>query len=135
MTAQCAGSGRMRYRSKGVIPLDQHCQHNDERIDQLLQDSASNTTEHASFRRRLDELEQSGKRQNDILLMLQRQADAIESMGKRIDSMTGSLSSAVKRLEVIEREPGDRYRKLSYEIVKYIVLAVVGVVVGYFIKG
>lgn len=117
-----------------MLPLEQHCQHNDERIEELLKDSASNATEHQSFKRRLSELEQSSKRQNDILLALQRQGDAIESMGKKIDSLAGSIDKTAKRLEAIEKEPGDKYKKLSYEVVKYIVLAVLGAFVGYFIK-
>lgn len=115
--------------------MEQHCQHNDTRIDHLMEDSASNKTEHQSFKRRLDELEQSSKRQNDILLALQRQGDAIESMGKKIDNLTGSINNTAKRLEAIEKEPGDRYKKLSYEVLKYVLLAVVGAAVGYFLKG
>ena len=40
-----------------------------------------------------------------------------------------------KRISVIEREPADKWKKLAFEIVKYIVLAAVGVAVGYIIKG
>lgn len=116
-------------------PLEQHCQHNDERIEELLKDSAANKAEHQSFKRRFEELEAASKRQNDILLALQRQGDAIENMGKKIDNLTGSINNTAKRLEAIEKEPADRYKKLGYEVVKYIVLAVVGVAVGYFIKG
>lgn len=115
--------------------MEEHCLHNDERIEELQKATAANDMEHQSFRRRLSDLEVSSKRQNDILLALQRQGDAIESMGKKIDNLAGSINNTAKRLEAIEKEPADRYKKLSYEVIKYIVLAIMGVAVGYFIKG
>ena len=115
--------------------MEQHCRHNDERIEELMKDSAANKAEHQSFKRRFDELEAASKRQNDILLALQRQGDAIESMGKKIDTLTGSINNTTKRLEAIEQEPADRYKRLSYEVLKYVILAIVGVIVGYFLKG
>lgn len=102
---------------------------------QVDAETAANKAEHDSFKRRLTELETSSKRQNDILLALQRQGDAIENIGKKLESMTASISSTVKRLEAIEKEPADEYKKLRYEIIKYIVIAVVGAFAGYFIKG
>ena len=38
-------------------------------------------------------------------------------------------------LESIEHEPGEKWKKITFEIVKYLVLAAVGVAAGYFIKG
>lgn len=102
---------------------------------QVDTETAANKAEHESFKRRLTELESSSKRQNDILLALQRQGDAIENISKKLESMTASISGTVKRLEAIEQEPADRYKKLSYEVLKYVVLAIVGVIVGYFLKG
>lgn len=113
---------------------DPHCQRNDQRIEELVKDMAAAKAEHQSFKRRIDELEEDGKRQYDILITLQKQADAIETMNGKIDGVASSVKSIADRVEEIEKEPADRWKKISYEIIKYIVLAVVGAFVGYFAK-
>lgn len=102
---------------------------------QVDKETAANRAEHDSFKRRLKDLEEGSKRQTDILLTMQRQADAIDSINTKIDKMTGSVARMEKRVDEIEKEPADKWKKISFEIVKYVVLAVIGVAVGYFIKG
>lgn len=105
-----------------------------EQTEKLMQEAAANRAEHASFRRRLDALEESGKRQGDILLTLQRQADAIESMGEKIEELAGGMHRVIGRVAEIEKEPGRRWKNLSFEIIKYIALAAVGAAVGFMLK-
>jgi len=95
---------------------------------------AENRTEHRSFRRRLDELEETGRRQNDILITLQRQADAIESINSKIDGVADSVRSVAGRVAQIEKEPAERWKKIGFEIIKYIVLAALGAAAGYLMK-
>lgn len=114
--------------------MEQHCQHNDTLIEDLIRDSASNKTEHQSFRRRLDELEETGRRQSEILVTLQRQADAIEAMNQKIDLLAGGVNRVEGRVAEMESEPGERWKKMGFEIIKYIALAAVGAGVGYLMK-
>jgi len=111
-----------------------YCARCDERLDRLLQDAAANRAEHASFKNRLNELEESSKRQSDILVTLQRQADAIERMNLKIDGVADSLRSVAGRVTEMEREPGERWKKIGFEIIKYMVLAAVGAALGYCMK-
>ena len=101
---------------------------------QVDAETAANKTEHASFRRRLDNLESAGKERTDMLLAIQRQGDAIESMGKKVGEIAVSVGSIEKRVDEIEKEPAENWKKMGFEIAKCIVLAVVGVAVGYFLK-
>ena len=114
--------------------MDRHCQHNERRIEELVKDMASAKTEHHSFKRRLDELEENGRKQNEILITLQRQADAIESINKKIDVVADSVEAVNGRVAQMEKEPAERWKKISFEIIKYIVLAAAGAVAGYFLK-
>ena len=98
-------------------------------------ETASNEAEHRSFRRRLDELENAGKERTEMLLAIQRQGDALEAVAEKLDGVATSVDGVEKRLDKIEKEPGEESKKLRFEIIKYIVLAVVGAFVGYFIKG
>lgn len=102
---------------------------------QVDRETAANETEHASFRRRLDKLEEAGKERTEMLLAIQRQGTAIENIGKKVGEIAVSVGDVKKRVDEIEQEPADNYKKLKYEIIKYIVLAVLGAFVGYFIKG
>ena len=114
--------------------LDPNCARHSQQLDRLIQEAASNSTEHQSFRRRLDELEETGRRQNDILVMLQRQADAIEAMGEKIESLAGGVNRVAGRVADMEREPGLKWRNMGFEILKYIVLAGIGAAIGFAMK-
>ena len=98
-------------------------------------ETAANEMEHESFKRRLKDLEEAGKERTEMLLAIQRQGDAIESMDKKMDGIATSVGRVEKRVDEIEKEPAEKWKKLAFEIVKYIALAVGGVAVGYFIKG
>ena len=101
---------------------------------QVDQETAANHAEHSSFKRRLDILEGAAKERTEMLLAIQRQGDAIENIGKKVGEIAVSVSKVEQRVDEIEQEPADKYKKLTFEIIKYVVLAAVGVAVGYFIK-
>lgn len=103
--------------------------------EQVDRETAANEVEHASFKRRLGELEAGGKERTEILLALQRQGDAIETVSKKVGEIAVSVGNVEKRVDEIEKEPADKYKKLSYEVLKYILLTVLGAFIGYFIKG
>lgn len=101
---------------------------------QVDRETAANQAEHEAFKRRLNALEAGAKERTDILLAIQRQGDAIETMSKKVGEIAVSVGNVEKRVDEIEKEPADRYKKLAFEVVKYVMLAVVGALVGYFIK-
>lgn len=111
------------------------CDHYHEKLEKLMQDVAVNEQEHVSFRRRLNEHDQALKIQNGILVTLQKQGDAIETISKSLGRIETSISSVKTRVEKIEAEPAEKWKKLAFEVVKYVVLAAAGVAVGMVIKG
>lgn len=131
----------------------ENCRKIDDLTREVARETAANKEAHKEYERRFDELAESSKRQGDILVTLQKQADAIESMNGKIDTFSDKVDSKIdtvsekvdkavskfektdERLDKLEKEPGENWKKISFEIIKYIVLAVVGVAVGYFIKG
>lgn len=118
---------------------EQTCIRNCEMLNELHgkveRETGQNDTEHRSFRQRLDKLEKADEERTKMLLAIQRQGDAIEGLGKKMDGIASSVGRVEKRVDEIEREPADKWKKMSFEIVKYIVLAVLGAFVGYFLKG
>lgn len=114
--------------------MEQMYKSHDEAISKLREDSSANKTEHDSFRRRLHEHDEKIEQMSALMLAIQKQGDAIECMTKTLNEVKTSVDKVEKRVADIEQEPADRWKKIVFEVVKYVVLAVIGVVVGYFIK-
>ena len=108
---------------------------NEEQYAKIVADLASNETEHKSFKRRLDEHDESIKKQGEILIIMERQSNAIERMGKALDRVEKAVESVDSRVAELEREPGDKWKKITWEVLKYFLLAVAGLIIGYIIKG
>lgn len=69
---------------------------------------------------RLAELEEQGRQNNKLLLSIERLATNMESLQKEVNEQG-------KRLETIENRDGETWRKIKW----YVLIAVVGAVVGY----
>ena len=111
-----------------MIPLDQHCQHNDELIAELREKVASNDQEHTSFRRRLNEHDDLLREQKGILLALERQGNTLETQGKTLLRIETRLDKSHKRIEAIENEPAERWRAVVKQAITLLVAAAVGAV-------
>ena len=103
-------------------------------VSQMAERMAESRGDERAILRRLDELEASDRQQSGMLVTLQRQADEIEALRARVDKQTEYLDCVSNRVSEIEKEPGERWKKISFEIIKYIVLAAVGAAVGYLMK-
>ena len=107
------------------ICLD-NCRRLQDISDEVARETASNREVHKDIFRRLGDLEASSREQNQMLVTMQKQADAIESMNGKIDIMSDSVSEIARRVSDIEREPADRWKKITYEVIKCVVVAAVG---------
>jgi chromosome segregation ATPase len=107
---------------------------NEEQYAKIVADLASNETEHSSFKRRLDEHDTAIREQNKIFIALEKQSSAIESMNTSMNRVEDKVDGISKRVDTLEQEPGERWKKITWEIVKYVVLALIGVAVGWVIK-
>ena len=103
-------------------------------LSQMVERIAESRGDHREILRRLEEMEQSDKHQNEINVAMQRQADAIDALHEKADMLADQMKSVSGRVSVIEKEPGERWKKISFEIIKYIVLAAVGAAIGYLSK-
>lgn len=128
----------------------ENCRRLQDLSDEVARATSANKEAHKEYERRLGELEESGKRQSEILVTLQKQADAIESMNGKIDTFSDKVDSKIdgmservesavdrldKRITEIEKEPGEKWKKISFEVIKYIVIAAVGAGVAFLSKG
>lgn len=97
-------------------------------------EAMGNQAEHGSFKRRLSDLEESSKRQGEILIVLQKQGDAIERIDGKLDRVSNSVDRIDKRVDEIEREPSEHWKKIVFEVIKYVVVAVIGAGLMYAFK-
>lgn len=106
----------------------------DEQYAEIHAQLAANEIEHKEMRRRLDNHAEALKKQSEILVLLERQSNAIERMGRALDRVEKAVESVDSRVGEIEKEPGEKWKKTTWEILKYVVLALVGLAVGWVLK-
>ena len=107
---------------------------NEEQYAEVVAKLASNETEHKSFCRRLDEHDALLREQNKIVVAIEKQSNAIETMNKSMSRVESNVDSLSGRVDAMEKEPGEKWKKVSWEILKYVLLAIAGVVVGLIVK-
>ena len=107
---------------------------NEEQYAEVMAQLASNETEHKSFRRRLEEHDALLREQNKIVVAIEKQSNAIETMNISMGRVEKKVDSLSGRVDAMEKEPGEKWKKVTWEILKYVLLAVVGLVVGLIVK-
>lgn len=107
---------------------------NEEQYAEVVAQLASNETEHKSFRRRLEEHDTLLREQNKIVVAIEKQSSAIETMNKSMGRVETKVDSLSGRVDAMEKEPGEKWKKVTWEILKYVLLAIAGVVVGLIVK-
>ena len=98
----------------------------EQRYAEITAALASNETEHKSFRRRLDDHDEALKKQGDILIIMERQSNAIEKMSGAVGRVETKVDKIDSRVAVLETEPADNWKKVTFEIIKYLVIAAIG---------
>ena len=95
---------------------------------------AANDVEHSNFRQRLEDHQRTLDEHNKIYLALEKQSGAIQSMNTSLGRVEKKVDGISTRVDALEKEPGEKWKKVTWEIVKYVVLALVGLAVGWILK-
>lgn len=96
---------------------------------------AAASQEHSSFRRRLDTLETESKEHGAIVKEIWSLSAAIKSILESQQRTEKEIKSIDNRVAKLETEPAEKWRKITWELVKAVVLAAAGVIVGRLIGG
>lgn len=97
-----------------------------------MEDSKYVTIEaHTEFAKRMDA---ENDRQNHRIASLektvqeiQRLTVSVEKMAVSMENMTQELKTQSSRLDKIEKEPADTWKKMSWEVLKYVVVAIIAI--------
>ena len=99
--------------------MDNQCGYNAQQLTELRERMASNDQEHESFRRRLNDHD---SKMNCLIEL----TGSVKSLAVSMDQTRKTVEKIDKRVEAIEREPADKWKKIGFEIVKLVTAALVG---------
>lgn len=102
---------------------------------EIIGELKANAKEHESYNRRLQEHDDHLEKLSNTYVLLERLTNTVNTLATGVTDLKTAVQGVDKRVAALETEPADKWKKTSYEIIKYIVLAILGVIVGYFIKG
>ena len=108
---------------------------NEEQYAAIREELAANRQEHESYNRRLREHDEKLERQGEILIMLERLTNTVKNLSEKMGEMNTYVKGMDKRLDEIEREPADKWKKITWEVIKAVVIAIVSAGIALFIKG
>lgn len=96
---------------------------------------AANQQEHQSFKRRLDAVEESTKEHGAIMKEIWSLSAAIKSILESQQRTEKKIEKVDSRVAALEAEPADKWKKISWEVIKAVVLAAAGIIIGNMIGG
>lgn len=96
---------------------------------------ASNETEHGSFRRRLDEHDDKIAILQQTQIQLVNLTNAVNNLATGVGELKTTVQRVDSRVAALEQEPADKWKKITWEIIKAVVMAVVGAGIVLLTKG
>lgn len=96
---------------------------------------ASNETEHGSFRRRLDEHDDKIDKLQQTQIQLVNLTNAVNNLATGVGELKTTVQRVDSRVAALEQEPADKWKKITWEIIKAVVMAVVGAGIVVLTKG
>lgn len=106
-----------------------------QQITELREAMSSNMQAHTEYERRLSDLENYRDYERKALLTMQDIKNDTQNLVKQFDKLEKKMDALTTRVDALEREPATNWKKMGFEIVKYVVLALIGAAMGYLIKG
>ena len=103
---------------------------NEEQYAKILADLAANQKEHESYNRRLKEHDEKLERQAEILIVLERLTQTVKGLTDRMGEINTSFKALDSRLEDIEKEPGDNWKRITFEVLKWAVIGILAFAAG-----
>lgn len=106
-----------------------------QQLVELREFASANAQAHVEFERRLADLEKYREYERKTLLTMQDIKNDTQNLIKQFDKLEKKMDSLSERVDALEREPATNWKKMGFEVLKYVILAAVGATLGYLIKG
>ena len=108
---------------------------NDEQYAEIIGALRANEQEHSSYNRRLHEHDEKIDKLQQTQIQLANLTNAVNNLASGIGEVKTAVQGVDKRVGELEREPGDKWKKITWEIVKDVVMAAVGAGIAVIVKG
>lgn len=108
---------------------------NDEQYAEIIGSLRANEQEHSSYNRRLHEHDEKIDKLQQTQIQLANLTNAVNNLANGIGEVKTAVQSVDKRVGELEREPADKWKKITWEIVKAVVMAAVGAGIAILTKG
>lgn len=108
---------------------------NDEQYAEIVGALRANEQEHTSYNRRLHEHDEKIDKLQQTQIQLVNLTNAVNNLASGIGEVKTAVQGVDKRVAELEREPADKWRKITWEIVKAVVMAAVGAGIAILTKG
>lgn len=87
------------------------------------------------YGRRLDGIEAEVKEQGKLLQSIDRLAMGLTRLDEKMGDLSCKIDTFGSRINMIELKPAEKWERIAYEVLKYIVLAGVGFLAAKLIGG
>ena len=108
---------------------------NDEQYAEIIGALRANEQEHSSYNRRLHEHDEKIDKLQQTQVQLANLTNAVNNLASGIGEVKTAVQSVDKRVGELEREPADKWKKITWEIVKAVVLAAAGAGIAILTRG
>lgn len=108
---------------------------NDEQYAEIIGALRANEQEHNSYNRRLHEHDEKIDKLQQTQIQLANLTNAVNNLATGIGEIKTAVQGVDKRVGELEREPADKWKKITWEIVKAVVLAAAGAGIAILTKG
>ena len=108
---------------------------NDEQYAEIIGALRANEQEHSSYNRRLHEQDEKIDKLQQTQIQLANLTNAVNNLANGIGEVKTAVQSVDKRVGELEREPADKWKKITWEIVKAVVMAAVGAGIAILTRG
>ena len=108
---------------------------NEEQYAEMIGKLMANDKEHESYNRRLQDHDEHLTKLDQTYITLERLTNSVNALASSMGDMKTTLQSVDRRVSEIEKEPGDKWKKLTWKIVELVAAAIVGAAIAVFIKG
>jgi predicted RNase H-like nuclease (RuvC/YqgF family) len=107
---------------------------NDEQYAEVLGALRANEKEHESYNRRLHEHDDDIRKLRETQIQIERLTNAVNNLAAGIGEVKTAVQGVDRRVADLEREPGEKWKKVTWKVAELLLAAIVGGVIAYLIK-
>ena len=103
---------------------------NDEQYAEIIGALRANEQEHNSYNRRLHEHDEKIDKLQQTQVQLANLTNAVNNLSTGVGELKTTVQRVDSRVAALEQEPADKWKKITWEIVKWAVIGVLAFAAG-----